>query len=362
MQIKTQSNKLSFKGEKVFIGIDVHLRQWSVSVRTKHLTKRPFSQSPSARALRTFLDSEFPEAEYYSAYEAGFCGFAVHHELEEMGIHNIVFNPADITDSQKERARKTDSVDCAKISRNLLNGELTPIYVPGKEVEGHRSVLKLRANTVKTRTAIKNRIKGLLYRSGIRYPEEFAKPNTHWSKTFREWLRQQAHTMPCGAEFTMLQMIDELESCNLKIRQYDRKLLQILQQDYAQMDELLRSIPGIGHLLSAVLCLYLVDINRFQTDDGLAAYIGMVPDTRSSGDNDHKMGITFRGNKMIRPMIIEASWKAVAKDPALAAAYTAYCNRGLRHNVAIIHIARKMVNRIRYVLRTGNKYEHRVVK
>lgn len=362
MQIETQSNKISFKGETVFIGIDVHLRQWSVSVRTKHLTKRPFSQSPSARALRAYLDSEFPEAEYYSAYEAGFCGFAVHHDLEEMGIHNIVFNPADIADSQKERVRKTDSVDCAKISRNLFNGELTPIYVPGKEVEGHRCVLKLRANAVKTRTSIKNRIKGLLYRSGIRYPEEFVNPHSHWSKAFRDWLRQQAQTMPCGAEFAMLEMIEELESSNLRIHQYDKRLLQILKQDYAQMDDLLRSIPGIGHLLSAVLCFYLVDINRFKSDDELAAYIGMVPDTRSSGDDDRKLGITFRGNKILRPMIIEASWKAVAKDPALAAAFTAYCNRGLKRNVAIVHIARKLVNRIRYVLRTGNKYEYRVVK
>lgn len=358
-----QSNKMSFKGERVYVGIDVHLKQWAVSVRTAHITKRPFSQSPDAKALKTYLTNEFPDAEYYSAYEAGFCGFAPHHELESLGIHNIVFNAADISDTQKERLRKTDAVDCVKISRNLLNGELDPIYVPGRIVEGYRNMYKLRINAVKSRTRMKNRIKSLLYRCGISYPEQFANPHNHWSKAFRNWLREEAEKMSIGSKFTMLELVDTLEDLNSKLLRYDREICKILKtDDYAHMDETLRTIPGIGRQFSAALCFFIVDINRFETDDALASFIGLVPDTRSSGDYDVKRGITYRCNKTLRTLLIETAWRAVAKDPALAAAFTAYCNRGLSHNASIIRIARKIVNRIRYVLRSGNKYELRVVK
>ncbi len=55
----TQSYKLSFKGENVYIGLDVHLKQWHICVRTRHISKKPFSQPADAGALRAYLDREF---------------------------------------------------------------------------------------------------------------------------------------------------------------------------------------------------------------------------------------------------------------------------------------------------------------
>ena len=99
-----QSNTLNFNGQKIFIGIDVHLKSWNVSIFTSNVKMKPFSQSPDAVALRTHLDRNFPGGDYFSAYESGFCGFSVHYDLLRCGIKNIVFNAADITDSHKERA------------------------------------------------------------------------------------------------------------------------------------------------------------------------------------------------------------------------------------------------------------------
>ena len=79
---------------------------------------------PSAARLYEHLCRNYPEGSYHSAYEAGFCGFTPHYELTALGIDNIVFNPADINDSQKERVRKCDIVDCSKICRNLEQGNL----------------------------------------------------------------------------------------------------------------------------------------------------------------------------------------------------------------------------------------------
>ena len=100
-----------------------------------------FSQSPDPDALYAHLVRNYPEAEYHSVYEAGFCGFWIHYRLVGLGIHNIVVNPADVPTTTSEKLRKTDAVDSAKLARSLRAGELKGIYVPGSESLETRSLI-----------------------------------------------------------------------------------------------------------------------------------------------------------------------------------------------------------------------------
>ena len=59
-------------------------------------------------------------------------------------------------------------------------------------------------------------------------------------------------------------------------------------------------------------------------------------------------------------MLIENSWIAIRKDPALTLKYNELCNR-MKSNKAIIRIARKLVNRIRTVLIKEQEYQLAVV-
>ncbi len=156
-----QSNKLNFKGQNIYIGIDVHLKSWNVCVYVGGLKIKPFSQTPSAAVLKSHLETNYPGGTYYSAYESGFCGFSVHYELLRHGINNIVFNAADISDTSKERMRKTDSTDSSKIARNLSKGELSAIHVPSEQEISDREVLRTRMTHVKMCVQTKMRIKSL---------------------------------------------------------------------------------------------------------------------------------------------------------------------------------------------------------
>lgn len=66
-----QRNKISFKGQKIYIGIDVHAKTWEVCVLTESGYKERHPQQASAKTLFDFLKKHFPDGEYHAVYESG---------------------------------------------------------------------------------------------------------------------------------------------------------------------------------------------------------------------------------------------------------------------------------------------------
>lgn len=101
-----ENQKVSFEGQCLYVGIDVHKKQWSVSIFSSELHHKTFSQPPSPGALKSYLDQYFPEAKVTCAYEASKFGFWIQRELSAYGYHCLVVNPADIPTSNKEASEK----------------------------------------------------------------------------------------------------------------------------------------------------------------------------------------------------------------------------------------------------------------
>lgn len=85
-----QRNELNFSGQNIYVGIDVHLKSWNVTILTGSLHHKTFTQPSSPSALVQYLRRNFPGGVYQSAYEAGFSGLWAHYELVKMGVNNIV--------------------------------------------------------------------------------------------------------------------------------------------------------------------------------------------------------------------------------------------------------------------------------
>jgi hypothetical protein len=115
-----QRNELNYSGQTIYVGIDVHLKSWSVTILTEHLHHKTFTQPSDPCALVSYLKNNLPGSSYQSAYEAGFSGLWTHYELTKMGVKNIVVNPFDVPSTQKEHLQKTDSMDSRKIACSLL--------------------------------------------------------------------------------------------------------------------------------------------------------------------------------------------------------------------------------------------------
>jgi len=356
--MQRENTKLDFSDQEIYVGLDTGKKSWKVSILTKEFEHKTFSQPPKPAVLIEYLRKHFPGGKYLCVYEAGYFGFWIHDALREQGVDCLVVHPADVPTKDKERRNRNDTVDARKLARSLRNGELNALYVPERKALEDRSLVRMRMSMVKKQTRCKNQVKGLLSFYGYTIPDELAK--SHWSRNFINWLGSLEFQGESGKQ-TLQVLLDELKHLRQSIAQLTKQIRALAQQEpYATNVQYLKSIPGISTFTAMVLLTEIVDINRFKRLDHLAGYVGLVPGEDSSGEQERNTGISRRRNAYLRTLLIESSWVAVKKDPSLLMSFNQLTKR-MPKNRAIVRIARKLLNRIRYVLRNQKPYEIGVV-
>ena len=128
-----KDNAIDFKSQNFFVGIDVHKKNWSITIRCLGLKLENFKMDPVPEQLAVHLNKKYPEGSFNSVYEAAFSGFWIHHRLIKLGINNIVVNPADVPTTNKEKSNKNDIVDSRKLAKELENGTLNAIHIQSIE-------------------------------------------------------------------------------------------------------------------------------------------------------------------------------------------------------------------------------------
>ncbi|MGI8638040.1 MAG: IS110 family transposase [Segetibacter sp.] len=233
------------------------------------------------------------------------------------------------------------------------------IHIPDEQQEADRVFFRQRKRIWKDLTRCKNRIKGCLAFSGIDIPEQY--DNASWSHNFIVWLK----TIDC-------RQISRRTALNYMIRQMEflRKELLLISNDIRKMMReqryktnyyLLRTIPGIGPLTAASLLVEIGDVKRFETFYHLNSFIGLLPMEHSTGDKENKGILTVRKHRQLRSDLVESAWTAKRTDPAMSLYFHEQVKRK-DSKIVIIKIARKLLNRIRYVLINQTAYEYGIVK
>lgn len=351
-----QRKELSFKGQKIFIGIDVHKDSWRVAIAPEVGVVKGHSGRPSANDLLNFLKKHYPDGEYHAVYESGFSGFSTYYALQEVGIDCIVIHAADVPTTQYEETMKTDKVDAVKLVKSLKAGLLTGIYIHKRDDIDARAVVRLRKTIQKQLGGYKSRVKHLLHSNGVFFPERFSKPGSHWSKAFINWLKKEV-VLLSSTRTSLDLLIAQVESIRQTLLLATRKVRELSRSErYSNDYELLTAIPGIGISVAMTLLTEIGDFRRFRNEREFASYLGLVPTSHSSGGKVSHGEKTFRGNKMLGPQIVEAAWISICRDRGLGCAYISYKKR-MEPQEAIVRVARKLSNIIFSVLKTGRKYE-----
>ena len=349
---------IDYSGKSIYVGIDIHKKDWQIGIYYNGIVLGNYRITGDSSELITFLKKRYGEADLKCVYESCCWGFNLQRSLTLSGIECIVVHAGDVPGSDKEKQNKTDRVDAVRLARHHAAGLLQAINVPGEQLQKERNLLRFRKKLLGDLNRSKNRLKSLLSFQGLIVPAPM--DNGHWSKNLMKWLEDQIVKDPLLGD-TLGLMLEEVRMLRQLLLKTEKKLRGLMNSEkYARGIKLLMCIPGIGPLTSLLFMLEIGNVRRFSDFDRLNNFVGFYPDTHSSGESDINTGISQRKHNQLRSFLVEASWIAIRKDPAMLEAYQQLIKR-MKGNVAIIRIARKLLRRMRAVLISDREYQYGVV-
>lgn len=289
-----------------FVGLDVSKEKISVAIADANgEAPRYYGSIPHTPAALRKLVKELGPADTLSfCYEAGPTGYETYRWLTSMGTHCVVIAPSLIPKRPGDHV-KTDRRDAEQLARLFRAGELTPVYVPEREDEALRELVRAREAAKEDAHRARQRILKFLLRHQIVPPATLKR---RWTKKYRAWLGQLKFPYePMQIAFDeMLHTLNEIEQ---RMERLEKALVQqAAVGSKATVIQVLQSLRGIGLLTAVTLAAEIGSFARFRSPAQLMAYLGLVPREHSTGPTTRRGSMTKSGNGRLRRALVESAW------------------------------------------------------
>jgi transposase len=329
--------------QEKYIGMDVHQATSSVAVMDASgklimeclLETKAATMVEFIRGLHGTLSLTFEE---------GTSAAWLHDLLKPYVSRLVVCDPR--KNALLKDGSKSDRIDARKLAELLRTHQLKPVYHGEHGVRTLKELGRSYLTLTQDVTRVMNRIKAL-YRS-------WAIPcsgSTVYSPRHRaEWLAKIVEPGVRVRAQRLYQQLDGLQPLRLEAR---RELLRESHKHPAV--KLLRQIPAIGPIRSALLVALLQTPHRFRTKRQLWAYSGFAVETHDSGEYRYVRGklqrnrerITLRGlsnnhNSDLKNLFKGAALSASTRPGPLHDFYAALLAKGMRPTMARLTLARKI--------------------
>lgn len=339
------------KKEAVWVGMDVHKRNWNVAIYSAAQNRivKEWHMDANLEGLLKVLDPIRSNIRRIG-YEAGPTGFGLARFLKANELPVIVLSAADIPMPRSKHA-KSDRLDAANLAIKLIDPRLRPVYIPSVEEEDARSTFRNRDQLADKIRRVKAQIKSHLLCWGQPEPKGL----DQWSRASIKALSQCP--LPENAKAQLDTYLLELEHLEKLRKEATQRLKKCTQERFGETNRNLKSVPGVGPVTAAGFLLELPQLPHIQNRKQLAQLIGLSPLRRGSGETDRECGRYPGGKKHLRHLLIEAAWVWVRRDSQARVIYERI--RGGKDNrkkKAIVAMARHLAIILWHIYREGRPY------
>ena len=271
--------------------------------------------------------------------------------LSDLGHEVRLISPQFVTPYVK--SNKSDRNDAEAICEAV--GRPSMRFVPQKSSDqlALQAVHRIRQRLVSDRTRLVNQIRGLLAEHGIAIVREISR------------LRSALRRITDGDDADLGDLIrelvrdvrEELAELDRRIASYNRRLKDLFQTN--KMCRRIGRIEGIGPVTATALVAAVGDRTCFKNGREFAAWLGLVPRQRSSGGKARLLGISKRGDRYIRTLMIHGARAVLGKAGGKQDARSQWIGRmrERRHpNVVAVALANKNARIVWSVLSRGEEY------
>lgn len=330
----------------IYVGMDVHLNSIAVAWGRVQEKPRTLTITPTPEGFESLIKAVGTQ-NVWGIYEASSCGFEVYDRLRELGWKVSIVAPTHIAKSVHSRKRKTDLRDAIKLrevvmSHGELGTELAQIWIPDRELQEERELVRRRLKLSESSCRVKNGILSLLRMHRIKRPEGMKKA---WTQRHVAWLRGLAKDNALGSKVRLVleSYLRELDFVEQEIALI-QEAVELLSKEprYCAAVDNMTHIPGVGILTAMTFLVELGDVRRFNNRRQVGSYLGLVPASYESGEADDRKGhITRLGPPRVRKVLNQAAWHLVRLDPVWRQRYEGIAGRG-GGKTAIVAIMRRL--------------------
>ena len=298
----------------VFVGIDVSKDRLDVALRPPSDRWAGANDEAGIPALVARLQRHRPTLIVLEA--TGGLGVPLTGALAAAGLPVVVVNPRQVRDFAKATGQlaKTDALDAAILAHfaEVVRPALRPL--PDTATQALSALLTRRRQLIEMRTAEQNRLGSALppVRKGIR---------THIT-----WLER-------------------------RVADLDEDLAQAIRESplWREKDDLLRSTPAVGPVLSRTLLASLPELGTL-TRQQIAALVGVAPLNRDSGTSRGTRRV-WGGRAHVRAALYMSALVATRCNPVIRTFYRRLCAAGKAKKVALTACMRKLLTILNAMLK-----------
>lgn len=301
--------------KSVYVGVDVSKHSLDVAASSAVEVRRFDNDQEGIKLVVHYIVGLGPDGIILEA--TGNMEMPLAAALQAAGLPVAVINPRQVRDFARATGAlaKTDAIDARVLA--LFGARVRPEIrpLPGKESCEMASLIRRRLQLVEMLSSEHNRL--LQANNDVRYGIE----------AHIEWLKK-----------ALSEIDGEIEG---RIRK---------SPSWLEKDNLLKSVPGIGKVVSATMLIELPELGRLNRRQ-IAALVGVAPLNRDSGAMRGKRTV-WGGRARLRAVLYMAALVASRHNPVIAAFYSRLVAAGKSKKVALVACMRKLLTIINAMMRT----------
>ena len=206
---------------------------------------------------------------------------------------------------------------------------------------------------MRERTANANQLRSLLHEYGI----TIAQGISHVRNGVPLILKDETNGLTTRGRELFFDLYIELKNLDIKIDEYDKKIAALCGDN--SICKLLCKLPGIGSLTATAVVALVGNIKVFKNGREFAAYLGLVPKQHSSGGKSRLLGISKRGDRYVRCLLIHGARSALFRAKNMSISKANWLKELIARrdfNCAVVALANKNARTIWALMTKGEKF------
>jgi transposase len=233
--------------------------------------------------------------------------------LSDLGHDVRLISPQFVTPYVK--SNKNDRNDAEAICEAVGRPNMRFVPVKSAEQLAVQAVHRIRSRLVADRVRLVNQVRGLLGEHGIVVAKDIGNLRRSLARIVGD---DEDRVLNPLVRALMAELREELTELDARIAGYDRKIRELYRN--SEICQRLGKVEGIGPVTATALVAAVGDRSSFKNGRQFAAWLGLVPKQRSSGGRARLFGISKRGDRYLRTLLIHGARSALGrvrdkKDP-----------------------------------------------